>query len=158
MPCHGGTLTQPANAVSSAVFRLNFQSKIKPRHQGAKPMSHNDNHTTFNPVSKLCFSVAGLAFVGSFACAAINHALSGWMAVAGMAGLGLFYLAIGVLNLSAKMPISMFERENQPRRRPSDFKMSSYDNTNASDEDSTNPQDGTASHRSQSPQDDLIEV
>ena len=65
-------------------------------------MPHNlrhDDHATFNSLSKMCFAVAGLAFFGAFACAAINHALTGWMAVAGMASLGLFYLAIGVLNL-----------------------------------------------------------
>ena len=61
-------------------------------------------------LSKASFGIAGLAFLGSFACAAINHSLSGWMAVAGMAGLGLFYLALGVLNLG-HVPKSRLDRE-----------------------------------------------
>lgn len=72
--------------------------------------SRNDYRPAFNSISKICFCIAGLAFVGSFACAAINHSLSGWMAVAGMAGLGLFYLALGVLNLGHP-PKSLFNRE-----------------------------------------------
>ena len=91
--------------------------------------SRNDYRPAFNSISKICFCIASLAFVGSFACAAIHYALSGWMAVAGMAGLGLFYLALGVLNLG-HAPTSLFDDaqnsssaalhsrvRRQPRRR-----------------------------------------
>ena len=60
--------------------------------------SRTNGRAVLTSLSKASFGIAGLAFLGSFACAAINHSLSGWMAVAGMAGLGLFYLALGVLN------------------------------------------------------------
>ena len=72
--------------------------------------SRHDSRLVFTSLSKACFGVASVAFVGSFACAALNHSLSGWMAVAGMAGLGLFYLALGVLNLG-QAPKSLFNRE-----------------------------------------------
>lgn len=74
-------------------------------------MSHqspNNSRPVYTSISKASFGVAGLAFLGSFACAAINSTLSGWMAVAGMAGLGLFYLALGVLNLG-HVPKSLFD-------------------------------------------------
>ena len=74
------------------------------------PPPRHDSRPVFNSLSKASFGVAGLAFVGSFACAAINHSLSGWMAVAGMAGLGLFFLALGVLNLG-HAPKSLLNRE-----------------------------------------------
>ncbi|RLS46982.1 MAG: hypothetical protein DWH84_01045 [Planctomycetota bacterium] len=75
--------------------------------------SHNDSRSVYTSLSKASFGVAGLAFVGSFACAAINSTLSGWMAVAGMAGLGLFYLALGVLNLG-HAPKSLFDNNQDP--------------------------------------------
>ena len=72
--------------------------------------SQNNSRSVFTSISQASFAVAGLAFFGSFACGAINHSLSGWMAVAGMAGLGLFYLALGVLNLG-HAPKSLPDRE-----------------------------------------------
>ena len=121
------------------------------------PSCHN-TRPVFTSLSKASFGVAGLAFVGSFACAAINHSLSGWMAVAGMAGLGLFYLALGVLNLGTKASMSISEHEGKPRTRPSDFQMAYYHDITVSDDDSTASQDGVSSRRNPSPQDKMVEV
>ena len=51
--------------------------------------SSNENLSVFTSLSKASFGIAAMAFVASISCAAINSTLSGWMAVAGMAGLGL---------------------------------------------------------------------
>ena len=54
-----------------------------------------------NATSKMSFAVAACAFVAALVGLLINHWLSGWMAVGGMTGVGLFYLAIGLLNLNS---------------------------------------------------------
>ena len=55
--------------------------------------------TSLNPVSKVSFAVAIAAFGTALLGLVINQIFTGWMAAGGMAGVGLFYLAIGVLNL-----------------------------------------------------------
>ena len=57
------------------------------------------NRGGLNTTSKMSFAVAGCAFIAALVGLLINHWLSGWMAVGGMTGVGLFYLAIGLLNL-----------------------------------------------------------
>jgi hypothetical protein len=49
----------------------------------------------------MSFAVSAFAFAAAGVGLLINQWMSGWMAVGGMAGLGLFYLAIGVLNLGS---------------------------------------------------------
>ena len=63
-----------------------------------------------NQTSKMSFAVAGCAFAAAGIGLLINHWMSGWMAVGGMAGVGLFYLAIGLLNLGSHS--SIFSDEN----------------------------------------------
>ena len=58
-----------------------------------------------NATSKMSFIVAGFAFIAAGVGLLINHWMSGWMAVGGMAGVGLFYLAVGLLNLGSAEPI-----------------------------------------------------
>ena len=53
-----------------------------------------------NPTSKMSFAVALCAFAAAGIGLFVNLWMSGWMAVAGMAGVGLFYLAVGILNLN----------------------------------------------------------
>lgn len=52
-----------------------------------------------NPASRMAFSVAICAFAAAGLGVIVNHWITGWMAVGGMAGVGLFYLAIGVVNM-----------------------------------------------------------
>ena len=54
---------------------------------------------SLNPVSKISFAVAIAAFGTALLGLVINQIFTGWMAAGGMAGVGLFYLAIGILNL-----------------------------------------------------------
>ena len=54
-----------------------------------------------NPTSKISFTVAGCAFSAAAIGYLINQWMSGWMAVGGMAGVGLFCLALGLLNLNS---------------------------------------------------------
>ena len=51
-----------------------------------------------NSTSKMSFAVAACAFAAAGFGLLINQWQSGWMAVGGMAGVGLFYLAVGLLN------------------------------------------------------------
>ena len=70
--------------------------------------------TTLNPVSKISFAVAIAAFGTALLGLVINQILTGWMAAGGMTGVGLFYLAIGVLNLdwrSSSIPAEVQEEE-----------------------------------------------
>lgn len=62
---------------------------------------HASGGSQLNPTSKMSFAVAGCAFAAAGIGVLINQWLSGWMAVGGMAGVGLFYLAIGLLNLGS---------------------------------------------------------
>ena len=63
--------------------------------------SQPSGESRLNPTSKMSFAVAGCAFAAAAIGVLINQWLSGWMAVGGMAGVGLFYLAIGLLNLGS---------------------------------------------------------
>ena len=54
-----------------------------------------------NPTSKMSFAVAACAFGAAGIGLVIDQWMSGWMAVGGMAGVGLFYMAIGLLNLGS---------------------------------------------------------
>lgn len=58
-----------------------------------------------NPVAPTCFAVSAVAFLASFVGLIVNHWLSGWMAVGGMACIGLFYLAIGLISYGSRIPI-----------------------------------------------------
>jgi len=60
------------------------------------------NRRGISPTAKMSFAVAACAFAAAAVGLLINQWMSGWMAVGGMAGVGLFYLAMGVLNLSAE--------------------------------------------------------
>ena len=60
--------------------------------------------------SKMSFAVAACAFSAAAIGLLINHWMSGWMAAGGMAGIGLFYLAIGLLNLHT--PDGSYRSEN----------------------------------------------
>jgi hypothetical protein len=55
-----------------------------------------------SPTSQMAFAVAFCALAAAAVGSIVNHWLTGWMAVGGMVGVGLFYFAIGVLNLSSK--------------------------------------------------------
>jgi hypothetical protein len=58
-------------------------------------------HMSINRLAANCFSISGMAF---FACGlglAVNQYLTGILAVAGTAAIGLVYLAIGVFNLQS---------------------------------------------------------
>ncbi len=63
------------------------------------------------PTAKMSFAVSAAAFAAAITGLFVNQWLSGWMAVGGMAGIGLFYLAIGVLNLSSTA--SLFDEEEE---------------------------------------------
>lgn len=52
-----------------------------------------------SPTSQMSFAVALCALAAAAVGTIVNHWLTGWMAVGGMVGIGLFYLAIGLLNL-----------------------------------------------------------
>ena len=58
------------------------------------------NSQSVGITSKMSFAVAGCAFGAAIIGLLVNQWLSGWMAVGGMTGVGLFYLAVGLLNLS----------------------------------------------------------
>ena len=67
-------------------------------------MSHDSQTSTrreMTPASKMSFAVAACAFAAAGIGLLINQWMSGWMAVGGMAGVGLFYLAVGLLNLGS---------------------------------------------------------
>jgi hypothetical protein len=71
-------------------------------------MPHNSQTSGgshLNPTSKMSFAVAGCAFAAAGIGLLINQWMSGWMAVGGMAGVGLFYMAIGLLNLGSNSSI-----------------------------------------------------
>ena len=57
------------------------------------------NRPAISPTAKMSFAVAACAFVAAAVGLLVNQWMSGWMAVGGMAGVGLFYLAVGLLNL-----------------------------------------------------------
>jgi hypothetical protein len=57
----------------------------------------------------MAFCVALFALAAAGVGTIVNHWLTGWMAVGGMVGLGLFYLAVGILNLKTDQPV--FEDE-----------------------------------------------
>lgn len=60
------------------------------------------NRPGISPAAKMSFAVAACAFAAAGVGYLVNQWMSGWMAVGGMAGVGLFYLAIGLLNLSTE--------------------------------------------------------
>lgn len=74
-----------------------------------QPQTSGGSH--LNPTSKMSFAVAGCAFAAAVIGVLINQWMSGWMAVGGMAGVGLFYLAIGLLNLGGVESIYSDESE-----------------------------------------------
>ena len=77
-------------------------------------MTHNPetgSRPDLNPTSKMSFAVAACAFTAAGFGLLINQWLSGWMAVGGMAGVGLFYLAVGLLNLGSVGSVFTSESE-----------------------------------------------
>lgn len=62
------------------------------------------NQPMISPTSQMAFAVAICALAAAGIGLIINHWLTGWMAVGGMFGVGLFYTAIGILNLRANPP------------------------------------------------------
>lgn len=60
------------------------------------------NQPSIGVTSKMSFAVAACAFGAAAIGLLVNQWLSGWMAVGGMTGVGLFYLAVGLLNLGAR--------------------------------------------------------
>ena len=63
-----------------------------------------------NPTSQMAFAVAICALAAAGVGTIVNHWLTGWMAVGGMVGLGLFYIGVGILNLRSVHP--MFEDDS----------------------------------------------
>ena len=61
-----------------------------------------DSRLTLTPASQMAFAVSACAFTAAAVGTVVNYWLTGWMAVGGMVGVGLFYLAIGVLNLRSR--------------------------------------------------------
>ena len=57
------------------------------------------------PTSQMAFTVAICALAAAGIGAIVNHWLTGWMAIGGMVGVGLFYWAVGVLNLRTESPL-----------------------------------------------------
>ena len=71
-------------------------------------MTHDPQITSrfsLSQTSRMSFAVAGCAFTAAVIGLLINHFMSGWMAAGGMAGVGLFYLAVGLLNLGQSSPV-----------------------------------------------------
>lgn len=60
------------------------------------------SESVMNSTSQMAFAIAVCALVAAGVGSIINHWLTGWMAVGGMVGVGLFYLAVGLLNLKSK--------------------------------------------------------
>jgi len=60
--------------------------------------------TTLTPASQMAFAVAFCALAVAGIGAIANQWLSGWLAIGGMFGVGLFYIAIGVLNIVSNPP------------------------------------------------------
>ena len=62
------------------------------------------SHSEFSlsPASQMSFAISACAFAAAGIGTVVNHWLTGWMAVGGMAGVGLFYLAVGILNLQSR--------------------------------------------------------
>jgi hypothetical protein len=61
--------------------------------------------------SKMSFAVAACAFAAAGIGLLVNQWMSGWMAVGGMAGVGLFYLAVGLLNLGSNGTMSQNDQD-----------------------------------------------
>ena len=58
-----------------------------------------------NPTSQMAFAVAFCALAAAGIGSIVNLWLTGWLAVGGMVGVGLFYWAVGVINLPVTSPI-----------------------------------------------------
>ena len=77
-------------------------------------MTQNPEATSrpdLNPTSKMSFAVVACAFAAAGFGLLINQWFSGWMAVGGMTGVGLFYLAVGLLNIGSVGSVSTDESE-----------------------------------------------
>ena len=57
---------------------------------------------SMSPAARMSFAISACAFAAAGIGTIVNHWLTGWMAVGGMAGVGLFYLAVGILNLRSR--------------------------------------------------------
>ena len=57
---------------------------------------------SMNSAAQMSFAISACAFAAAGIGTIVNHWLTGWMAVGGMAGVGLFYLAVGILNLRSR--------------------------------------------------------
>ncbi len=65
-------------------------------------LAKTQSEFSMSPASQMSFAISACAFAAAGIGTVVNHWLTGWMAVGGMAGVGLFYLAIGILNLRSK--------------------------------------------------------
>ena len=58
-----------------------------------------------NSTSQMAFAVAFCALAAAGIGSIVNLWLTGWFAVGGMVGVGLFYWAVGVINLPVNSPV-----------------------------------------------------
>ena len=65
-------------------------------------LARHDSKTTISTASQMSFAVAACAFAAAGIGSIVNFWLTGWMAVGGMVGVGLFYLALGLVNLNSR--------------------------------------------------------
>ena len=63
-----------------------------------------EHRFVISTTSQMAFCVAVCAFIAAGICLIVNQWLSGWMAVGGMTGVGLFYVAVGIMNLWGETP------------------------------------------------------
>ncbi len=62
-------------------------------------LAKSNSELPMSPASQMSFAISACAFAAAGIGTVVNHWLTGWMAVGGMSGVGLFYLAVGILNL-----------------------------------------------------------
>ena len=65
-------------------------------------LAKSNSEFSMSPASQMSFAISACAFAAAAIGTVINHWLTGWMAVGGMTGVGLFYLAVGILNLKSR--------------------------------------------------------
>ena len=87
--------------------------------------------STLNPTSQMAFAVALCALAAAGVGSIVNHWMTGWMAVGGMAGVGLFYLAVGLLNLRSRTSFEDATMSNVSQRtaRPENLYAEAFTST-----------------------------
>lgn len=71
--------------------------------------ARKSSESVVSPASQMAFAVAICAFAAAGIGLIVNQFLTGWMAVGGMFGVGLFYVGIGIVNLNLR-----HERPDEP--------------------------------------------